>query len=116
MPASVDGRRFINVSEQGWRPDNPNAGRMVELNLRGGRYVLTVLGENISVQGRYRAHRLAPDITVLDMVEAFAGGTARYQLLMTCLTAHKGQFIFTQADGPILPRQRQNSGHWTLQP
>ncbi len=50
------------------------------------------------------------------MAESHPTGPARYTLLLTCLSDHQGRFIYTQHDGPLLPRQRQNSGHWTLQP
>ncbi len=39
-----------------------------------------------------------------------------YLALLACLGDHQGRFIYTQHDGPITPRQRQNSGRWTLQP
>lgn len=116
LPGRLDGRRFTNLTDPYYRPDNPNAGRMVRVDFSANRYLLTVLGTRLRVQGTYRYARLAPNIAVVDMEEAFEGGDTRYQLVLTCLTDHEGHFIYTQSEGPVPPQRRQNSGRWTLQP
>lgn len=116
LPALLDGRQFTNLSDPLYAPDNPNAGRMVQVNFSGDRYLLQVLGTPLAVAGTYRYQRLAPHVGEVRMTEAYPGGTSRYTLLLTCLTDQQGQFVFTQHDGPVEPRQRQNGGRWTLQP
>lgn len=116
LPGNLEGRRFTNLTDPHYRPDNPHAGRMVRVDFSAGRYLLTVLGTRLRVQGAYRYARLAPNIAVVDMQEAFEGGDTRYQLLLTCLTDHEGHFVYTQFEGPVAPRRRQNGGRWTLQP
>ena len=116
LPETLANRRFTNLTEPHHRPDNPHAGRMVRVDFTGTRYLLTVLGTRHRVQGGYRYARLAPNIAMIDMDEAFEGGDSHYQLVLSCLTDHEGQFIFTQFDGPVAPRRRQNTGRWTLQP
>lgn len=90
LPTTLDQRQFTNLSDPLYAPDNPNAG------------------------GSYRYQRLAPHIAEIQMTEAYPAGPAHYTLLLTCQSNHQGRFIYTQHDGPIAPRQRQNSGHWTL--
>ena len=116
LPAHIDGRRFTNLSDPTWRPDNPNAGRMVRVDFAGGRYLLSVLGTRLRFQGSYAYRRIADNIAVIDMHEAFEAADSHYQLLLTCQSDLQGRFVFTQFDGPIAPRRRQNGGTWTLQP
>lgn len=47
MPSSIDSRRLTNLTDPLWRPDNPNAGRMVRVDFSGGHYLLTVLGTRL---------------------------------------------------------------------
>ncbi len=82
----------------------------------GTRYTLDILGTDLRINGSYSYQRLARHIAEVQMVEDHPAGTARYTLLLACLGDHQGRFIYTQHDGPITPRQRQNSGRWTLQP
>jgi len=89
---------------------------MVQVSFAAGAYTLDVLGTDIRIGGVYHYTRLAPHIAEIEMTEAHPAGPARYTLLLTCLTDHQGRFIHTQHDGPLAPRQRQNSGRWTLQP
>jgi hypothetical protein len=116
LPSTLDQRQFTNLSDPLYAPDNPNAGRMVQVSFAGSQYVLDILGTDLRIAGSYRYQRLAPHIAEIQMTEAHPGGPAHYTLLLTCLSDHQGRFIYTQHDGPIAPRQRQNSGHWTLQP
>jgi hypothetical protein len=116
LPDHIDGRRFTNRSDPTWRPDNPNAGRMVRVDFSGNRYLLSVLGTRLRFHGSYAYRRMADNIAVIDMHEAFEAGDSHYQLLLSCRTDLQGRFVFTQFDGPIEPRRRQNSGTWTLQP
>lgn len=116
MPKEIEGRRFTNLSDAAWRPDNPHAGRMVRVDFSGGRYLLSVLGSRQRHHGSYTYTRLAPTISVIDMHEAFEAGDSRYQLVLICLTPLKGRFVFTQSSGPVVPEHRQNGGIWTLQP
>jgi len=106
LPTTLDQRQFTNLS----------AGRMVQLSFAGSQYVLDILGTDLRIGGSYRYQRLAPHIAEIQMTEAYPAGPAHYTLLLTCQSNHQGRFIYTQHDGPIAPRQRQNSGHWTLQP
>lgn len=116
LPTTLDARQFINISDPLYRPDNPNAGRMVQVNFAADQYVLEILGTPIRVQGTYRYQRHALHLGEIRMREAFPGGTAAYTLLLTCLTDSEGMFVFTQHTGPIAPARRQNSGRWTLTP
>ncbi|MCF7752692.1 hypothetical protein KQ945_18175 [Bacillus subtilis subsp. subtilis] len=114
LPASLDARQFTNLSDPLYRPDNPHAGRMVQVHFAADHYVLDILGTPIRVQGHYRYQRHAPHIGEIQMRESFPGGTADYTLLLTCLTDSDGTFVYTQHAGPIGPARRQNSGRWTL--
>lgn len=116
LPEHVDGRRFTNLSDPIWAPDNPNAGRMVRVDFSGNRYLLSVLGTRLRVHGSYTYRRIADNMAVIDMYEAFQAGDSHYQLMLSCHTDLQGRFVFTQFDGPIEPRRRQNGGTWTLQP
>lgn len=116
LPTTLDQRQFTNLSDPLYQPDNPNAGRMVQVSFGSNQYVLHILGTDLRIGGSYRYQQLAPHIAEIQMTEAHPAGPARYTLLLTCLTDHQGRFIYTQQDGPIAPRQRQNSGRWTLQP
>ncbi len=116
LPATLDQRQFTNLSDPLYAPDNPNAGRMVQVSFAGSQYVLDILGTDTRIGGEYRYQRLAPHIAEIEMVESHPAGPARYTLLLTCQTDHQGRFIYTQHNGPIAPHQRQNSGRWTLQP
>jgi len=116
LPTTLDQRQFTNLSDPLYQPDNPNAGRMVQVSFGSNQYVLHILGTDLRIGGSYRYQQLAPHIAEIQMTEAHPAGPARYTLLLTCLTNHQGRFIYTQHDGPIVPRQRQNSGRWTLQP
>ncbi len=116
LPSQLDQHQFTNLSDPLYQPDNPNAGRMVQVSFVGNQYVLDILGTDLRIDGSYRYQRLAPHIAEIQMTEAHPAGPARYTLLLTCLTDRQGRFIYTQHDGPIAPRQRQNSGRWTLQP
>lgn len=116
LPATLDQRQFINLSDPLYAPDNPNAGRMVKVSFAGTQYVLDILGTALRIGGSYRYQRLAPHIAEIQMTESHPAGPVHYTLLLTCLSDHQGRFIYTQHDGPIAPRQRQNSGRWTLQP
>ena len=116
LPATLDQRRFTNLSDPLYAPDNPNAGRMVQLSFAGGQYVLDILGTDLRIGSSYRYQRLAPHIAEIQMTEAHPAGLAHHTLLLTCQSDRQGRFIYTQHDGPIAPRQRQNSGRWTLQP
>ncbi len=116
LPTTLDHRQFTNLSDPLYAPDNPNAGRMVQVSFEGNQYVLDILGTGLRIGGIYRYTRLAPHTAEIEMTEAHPAGAARYTLLLTCLTDDQGRFIYTQHDGPLAPRQRQNSGRWTLQP
>lgn len=116
LPATLDQRQFINLSDPLYASDNPNAGRMVQVSFAGSQYVLDILGTDLRIGGSYRYQRLAPHIAEIQMTESHPAGPVHYTLLLTCLSDHQGRFIYTQHDGPIAPRQRQNSGRWTLQP
>lgn len=116
LPTTLDARQLINISDPLYRPDNPNAGRMVQVNFADDQYVLEILGTPIQVQGTYRYQRHAPHLGEIRMREAFPGGAAAYTLLLNCLTDSEGMFVFTQHAGPIAPARRQNSGRWTLTP
>ncbi len=115
LPTTLDHRQFTNLSDPLYAPDNPNAGRMVQVSFDGNQYVLDILGTGLRIGGIYRYTRLAPHTAEIEMTEAHPAGAARYTLLLTCLTGDQGRFIYTQHDGPLAPRQRQNSGRWTLQ-
>lgn len=115
LPATLDARQFINLSDPLHRPDNPNAGPMVQVNFAADHYVLDILGTAVHVQGSYRYQRHAPHLGDIRMREAFPGGTTASTLLLTCLTDNEGMFVLTQHAGPIAPA-RQNSGRWTLTP
>ncbi|XMM86492.1 hypothetical protein WG628_09175 [Stenotrophomonas maltophilia] len=114
LPTTLDQRRFTNLSDPLYAPDNPNAGRMVQLSFASNQYRLDILGTDLRIGGSYRYQRLAPHIAEIQMTEAHPAGPAHYTLLLSCQTDHQGRFIYTQHDGPIAPRQRQNSGRWTL--
>lgn len=116
LPVTLDHRQFTNLSDPLYAPDNPNAGRMVQVSFASNQYVLDILGTGLRLGGSYRYQRLARHVAEIEMAENHPTGPARYTLLLTCLSDHQGRFIYTQHDGPLLPRQRQNSGHWTLQP
>ncbi|WP_416057615.1 hypothetical protein [Stenotrophomonas maltophilia] len=116
LPATLDQRQFTNLSDPLYAPDNPNAGRMVQVSFAGNQYVLDILGTDLRIGGSYRYQRLAPHVAEIRMSENHPAGPAQYALLLTCQTDRQGRFIYTQHDGPIAPRQRQNSGRWTLQP
>jgi len=106
------GQRFINVSDAAWRPDNPNAGRVVEVSFEATRYQLKVLGTGNVYDGTYRAQRLLDNVMAVDMRETHPLGPVHYQLLLSCLTPSQGRFVYTQFNGPILPARRQNTGQW----
>ncbi|PTA72653.1 MULTISPECIES: hypothetical protein [unclassified Stenotrophomonas] len=116
LPTTLDQRQFTNLSDPLYAPDNPNAGRMVQVSFAGNQYVLDILGTDLRIGGSYRYQRLAPHIAEIRMSESHPAGAAHYTLLLTCLSDRQGRFIYTQHDGPITPRQRQNSGRWTLHP
>ncbi|HIE4141843.1 TPA: hypothetical protein ACXM5A_002301 [Stenotrophomonas maltophilia] len=116
LPTTLDQRQFTNLSDPLYAPDNPNAGRMVQVSFAGNQYVLDILGTDLRIGGSYRYQRLAPHIAEIQMTEAHPDGSTHYTLLLICQTDHQGRFIYTQHNGPIAPRQRQNSGRWTLQP
>ncbi|MBH1569123.1 hypothetical protein I5U58_17360 [Stenotrophomonas maltophilia] len=116
LPTALDQRQFTNLSDPLYAPDNPNAGRMVQVSFDNNQYVLDILGTDLRIDGSYRYQRLAPHIAEIQMTEAYPAGPAHYTLLLTCQSDHQGRFIYTQHDGPIAPLQRQNSGRWTLQP
>ncbi len=116
LPTTLDHRQFTNLSDPLYLPDNPNAGRMVQVSFGASGYTLDLLGTDLQLHGIYRYKRLAPHTAEIEMTEAHPAGAARYTLLLTCLADHQGRFIYTQHDGPLAPRQRQNSGRWTLQP
>lgn len=116
LPTTLDQRQFTNLSDPLYAPDNPNAGRMVQVSFDNNQYVLDILGTDLRIGGSYRYQRLAPHIAEIQMTEAYPAGPAHYTLLLTCQSDHQGRFIYTQHDGPIAPLQRQNSGRWTLQP
>ncbi|GEM_PF-259597 len=106
------GQRFVNVSDSAWRPDNPNAGRVVEVGFEATRYQLKVLGTHHVYAGTYRARRLLDNVVAVDMHETHPLGPVHYQLLLSCLAPSQGRFIYTQFNGPILPARRQNTGQW----
>ncbi|EKT4099187.1 TPA: hypothetical protein ACOEBE_003777 [Stenotrophomonas maltophilia] len=116
LPTTLDQRQFTNLSDPLYAPDNPNAGRMVQVSFDNNQYVLDILGTDLRIDGSYRYQRLAPHIAEIQMTEAYPAGPAHYTLLLTCQSDHQDRFIYTQHDGPIAPLQRQNSGRWTLQP
>ncbi|HHA2632671.1 TPA: hypothetical protein ACOEOK_004196 [Stenotrophomonas maltophilia] len=116
LPTTLDQRQFTNLSDPLYAPDNPNAGRMVQVSFDNNQYVLDILGTDLRIGSSYRYQRLAPHIAEIQMTEAYPAGPAHYTLLLTCQSDHQGRFIYTQHDGPIAPLQRQNSGRWTLQP
>ncbi len=116
LPTTLDQRQFTNLSDPLYAPDNPNAGRMVQVSFDNNQYVLDILGTDLRIGGSYRYQRLAPHIAEIQMTEAYPAGPAHYTLLLTCQSDHQGRFSYTQHDGPIAPLQRQNSGRWTLQP
>ncbi|HHA2740181.1 hypothetical protein JAK62_09315 [Stenotrophomonas maltophilia] len=116
LPTTLDQHQFTNLSDPLYAPDNPNAGRMVQVSFDNNQYVLDILGTDLRIGGSYRYQRLAPHIAEIQMTEAYPAGPAHYTLLLTCQSDHQGRFIYTQHDGPIAPLQRQNSGRWTLQP
>ncbi|WP_367382243.1 hypothetical protein [Stenotrophomonas cyclobalanopsidis] len=116
LPTTLDHRQFTNLSDPLYLPDNPNAGRMVQVSFADNQYVLDILGTGLRIGGSYRYQRLARHVAEIQMTEKHPTGPAHYTLLLTCLSDHQGRFIYTQHDGPLLPRQRQNSGRWTLQP
>ncbi|HEL2960892.1 TPA: hypothetical protein UL931_004185 [Stenotrophomonas maltophilia] len=116
LPTTLDQRQFTNLSDPLYSPDNPNAGRMVQVSFAGSQYVLDILGTDLPIGGSYHYQRLTLHTAEIQMTEAHPAGPTHYTLLLTCLSDHQGRFIYTQHDGPIAPRQRQNSGRWTLQP
>ncbi len=116
MPASLDGRTFLNTTDPLPSEDNPHAGRKVRVDFASLQYVLEVIDSPVRAEGYYRYRQLAPHIGMISFREDYLGGTSVYQLLLTCLTDHEGRFVFTQFDGPIPPARRQNGGRWTLQP
>ncbi|WP_251475199.1 hypothetical protein [Stenotrophomonas lactitubi] len=115
LPSQLDQRQFTNLSDPLYHPDNPNAGRMVQVSFASHQYALDILGSDIRISGSYRYQRLAPHIAEIGMIEAHPAGPARYTLLLAYLTVSEGRF-YTQHDGPIAPPQRQNSGRWAMQP
>ncbi|HHA2561528.1 TPA: hypothetical protein ACOEOH_003077, partial [Stenotrophomonas maltophilia] len=62
LPATLDQRQFTNLSDPLYAPDNPNAGRMVQVSFAGSQYVLDILGTDLRIGGSYRYQRLAPHI------------------------------------------------------
>ena len=116
LPTTLDQQQFTNLSDPLYQPDNPNAGRMVQVSFGSNQYVLHILGTDLRIGGSYHYQQLAPHIAEIQMVEAHPAGNARYTLLLTCLTDSEGMFVFTQHAGPIPPARRQNSGRWTLTP
>lgn len=104
LPTTLEQRQFTNLSDP------------VQVSFAGNQYVLDIRGTGLRIGGSYRYQRLAPHIAEIQMTEAHPAGPAHYTLLLTCQSDRQGRFIYTQHDGPIAPRQRQNSGRWTLQP
>ena len=88
LPITLDQRQFTNLSDPLYQPDNPNAGRMVQVSFAGSQYALDILGTDLRIGGSYRYLRLAPHIAEIQMTEAHPAGAARYTLLLTCLTDH----------------------------
>ncbi|WP_253247549.1 hypothetical protein [Stenotrophomonas maltophilia] len=74
LPATLDQRQFINLSDPLYAPDNPNAGRMVQLSFAGSQYVLDILGTDLRIGGSYRYQRLAPHIAEIRMSESHPAG------------------------------------------
>ncbi len=114
LPTSLHGRQMTNQSDPLYQPGNPHAGRLVQLEFQHTTYSLAPLGTSQRFAGTYSYSRLAPHVGEIRFTEAFEGGVARYRLLLTCLTGNGGRFVFTQDDGPVPPRQRQNGGTWAL--
>ncbi|HIE1100532.1 MULTISPECIES: hypothetical protein [Stenotrophomonas] len=83
LPATLDQRQFTNLSDPLYAPDNPNAGRMVQVSFAGSRYVLDILGTDLRFSGSYRYQRLAPHVAEIRMTEAHRAGPARYTLPAT---------------------------------
>ena len=83
LPTTLDQRQFTNLSDPLYQPDNPNAGRMVQLSFAGNQYVLDVLGTDLRIGGSYRYQRLAPHVAEIRMTEAHRAGPARYTLPAT---------------------------------
>ncbi|WP_230112135.1 hypothetical protein, partial [Stenotrophomonas lactitubi] len=70
LPNQLDQRQFTNLSDPLYQPDNPNAGRMVQVSFASHQYALDILGTDIRIGGSYRYQRLAPHIAEIEMIEA----------------------------------------------
>jgi len=114
LPKILAGRQMSNISDPLYRPDNPHAGRLAIVDFAAGTYRLRVAGSGREIQGTYGYRLLDRHIAEVALVEAFDHRTSHYRLLLTCLDDHGGRFVFTQDDGPVAPRQRQNGGVWSL--
>jgi len=74
LPTTLDQRQFTNLSDPLYAPDNPNAGRMVQVSFAGNQYVLDILGTDLRIGGSYRYQHLAPHIAEIQMTEAHPAG------------------------------------------
>lgn len=115
VPAKVADRVFINTVAENYSPQNPNAGRVVRLELGDSNYRLHILGSGQVVDGVYHYARLAKNVGQLSMREQFGGEITGYTITLVCLTPLAGTFVYTQTQGAIKPDVRQNTGRYTLQ-
>ncbi|WP_260473478.1 hypothetical protein, partial [Stenotrophomonas maltophilia] len=105
LPATLDQRQFTNLSDPLYAPDNPNAGRMVQVSFAGNQYVLDILGTDLRIGGSYRYQRLAPHIAEIQMTEAHPAGPAHSTLRLTGLASPQGGVLSPRpTDPPPRPR------------
>ncbi len=74
LPTTLDQRQFTNLSDPLYQPENPNAGRMVQVSFAGNQYVLDVPGTDLRIGGSYRYQRLAPHIAEIQMTDSHPAG------------------------------------------
>ncbi|OUL07184.1 hypothetical protein B0X78_19505, partial [bacterium AM6] len=76
LPTTLDQRQFTNLSDPLYQPDNPNAGRMVQVSFGSNQYVLHILGTDLRIGGSYRYQQLAPHLAEIHMAETHPDGAA----------------------------------------
>ena len=115
VPSSPAGITFINVIDERYSPDNPNAGGIVKLlPATDGSYELRVLNKGVTYSGRYTYARLTDQVAQLHMIENFPGQPTDYNLTLVCLDNSTGTLVYTQNTGAIRPERRQNTGRYTI--
>ncbi|WDD91914.1 hypothetical protein Bsp3421_001873 [Burkholderia sp. FERM BP-3421] len=114
VPMTVAGRTFVNVVDDQYSPQNPNAGSVLKVDFGNGVYDLKILQTGQSVRGAYQYSALAPNVGQLRMKENFDGQISDYTVTLVCLTDFSGTLVTTQWQGAIKPDIRQNSGRYNI--